>query len=79
MNEMYIFLQKFFDKYPQFYKNQSFYIFGESYAGHYIPVLTSIILKKNNAIQAGLSSKDKIIPLKGIGIGDGWVSPIIQV
>jgi carboxypeptidase C (cathepsin A) len=46
MEEVYTFLQMFFTKYPQ-YSTQQFFLFGESYAGHYIPVLSSIIIKAN--------------------------------
>eukprot|EP01101_Sappina_pedata_P004454 TRINITY_DN18_c0_g1_i1.p2 TRINITY_DN18_c0_g1~~TRINITY_DN18_c0_g1_i1.p2 ORF type:complete len:492 (+),score=224.66 TRINITY_DN18_c0_g1_i1:78-1553(+) len=39
----YIFLQKFFQQYPQ-YQGRDFWIAGESYAGVYIPTLTEKIL-----------------------------------
>jgi serine carboxypeptidase-like clade 4 len=45
-----------------------FYIFGESYAGHYIPSLTAQLISNyaNNNIR-----------LSGIGVGDGWTNPFI--
>lgn len=49
----------FFEKYPQ-YRNNDFYIAGESYAGVYVPVLAELILKN-----------DKNINLKGILVGNG--------
>lgn len=49
------------------------YIFGESYAGHYIPSISKAVLQYN---QKNPSSK---IPLSGIGIGDGWTDPIHQL
>jgi hypothetical protein len=58
---------QFFELYPQ-YSTQPFFIFGESYAGHYIPVLASYLLA-----QPALGAR-----LKGVGIGDGWVDPTIQ-
>ncbi|KAK1428955.1 hypothetical protein QVD17_17796 [Tagetes erecta] len=53
-----VFLEKWFHKYPQ-YKNRDFYITGESYAGHYVPQLATLIVH----------SKAKI-NLKGIAIGN---------
>ncbi|KAL8197769.1 hypothetical protein R6Q57_024210 [Mikania cordata] len=53
-----VFLEKWLKKYPE-YKNRDFYITGESYAGHYVPQLASLIVH----------SKAKI-NLKGIGIGN---------
>lgn len=57
---------KGFDKTPLF-------IFGESYAGHYIPSVSKGILEHN--------AKSNVfeIPLKGIGIGDGWTDPVNQL
>eukprot|EP00331_Platyophrya_macrostoma_P013160 CAMPEP_0176425242 /NCGR_PEP_ID=MMETSP0127-20121128/11283_1 /TAXON_ID=938130 /ORGANISM="Platyophrya macrostoma, Strain WH" /LENGTH=524 /DNA_ID=CAMNT_0017806387 /DNA_START=131 /DNA_END=1705 /DNA_ORIENTATION=- len=49
------------------------YIFGESYAGHYIPSICDRILRHNN--QTG----EFQIPLKGAGIGNGWVDPPNQL
>jgi len=61
----------FFSRYPQ-YQNNKLFIFGESYAGHYIPAISYKILQENNK---GTIPK---IPLAGLGIGDGWTDPIIQ-
>ncbi|MEM7164998.1 MAG: hypothetical protein AAF581_06000 [Planctomycetota bacterium] len=44
--------------------------FGESYAGHYIPELATEIL--DNA------ATDSPIPLRGIGLGNAWVNPLVQ-
>jgi vitellogenic carboxypeptidase-like protein len=64
-----IFLIRFFQVYTSL-ANNPFYIFGESFGGHYIPALASIITQNvtNNKIN-----------LQGIGIGDGWTDPYIQV
>jgi vitellogenic carboxypeptidase-like protein len=56
--------------FPQYSKNE-FYIFGESYAGKYIPVISSVIYQQN-------LKGSNFINLKGVGIGDGWVDPISQ-
>ena len=49
------------------------YIFGESYAGKYIPSISKKVLEYNNANQTPK------LPLAGIGIGDGWTDPIHQI
>ena len=52
-------------------------MFGESYGGKYIPDLAYGIHKGN--FQPRLKSQKNIkINLKGIGIGNGWMSPIDQ-
>jgi len=42
--DFYTFLTKFIAKYPK-YENRNMFITGESYAGHYIPRISSYILK----------------------------------
>ncbi|KAJ0045187.1 hypothetical protein Pint_06077 [Pistacia integerrima] len=42
-NDAYIFLVNWLERFPQ-YKQRPFYIAGESYAGHYIPELSQLIL-----------------------------------
>jgi carboxypeptidase C (cathepsin A) len=66
--QLYQALLQFFSLYPQ-YREQDFHIFGESFAGHYIPTLATAILDGN---QRG----NPRINLKGIGVGDGWVDPL---
>lgn len=63
-------LNLFFDKWPE-YRSNDLYVFGESFAGRYIPMLAHAILEYNH------QPHDKI-NLKGIGIGDGWIAPLIQ-
>jgi cathepsin A (carboxypeptidase C) len=55
----YLALLRFFQKFPQF-KNNNFYIIGESYAGVYIPMLALKILEARSTIN-----------LKGLAIGNG--------
>ncbi|KAJ3117543.1 hypothetical protein HK100_000800 [Physocladia obscura] len=54
-----------------------FSLFGESYAGHYIPAIGRKIFRENaNAPQ---KNPNRIhIELKSLGIGNGWVRPLIQ-
>lgn len=63
-------LLQFFDRWPQ-YRHQELYVFGESFAGRYIPMLAHAILEHNHDC-------GPTINFKGIGIGDGWVAPLIQ-
>lgn len=66
-SDMLGFLQAFFQALPQY--NRDFYIFGESYAGHYIPAIAAKVNEFNKA------QSQMIIDLKGVGIGNGLTSP----
>ncbi|KAK9090013.1 hypothetical protein Sjap_023190 [Stephania japonica] len=55
------FLQNWLEKFPQ-YKLRDLFITGESYAGHYVPQLTELILQFNK--------KKKLFNLKGIALGN---------
>ncbi len=63
-------LNQFYEHFPNYLSNE-LYIFGESFAGRYIPMLAHSILQQNK-------SSDLKINLAGIGVGDGWVAPLIQ-
>jgi cathepsin A (carboxypeptidase C) len=60
---MYVFLQGFFQQFPRF-QNSDFYIFGESYAGHYVPAIGHEIWEGNKKLQRGAVT----IPMKGIAM-----------
>ncbi|VFQ89535.1 unnamed protein product [Cuscuta campestris] len=66
-NDAYTFLNNWFLKFPS-YRNRSFYIAGESYAGQYIPVLADLILEKNK--KPSSSNLSTNINLKGVMIGN---------
>ncbi|XP_078481247.1 uncharacterized protein LOC100177074 [Ciona intestinalis] len=57
------FLLNFFKLFPQF-KDNEFWITGESYAGHYIPTLTAKIVEHNS------KTAENKINLKGLMIGN---------
>eukprot|EP01134_Creolimax_fragrantissima_P007109 CFRG7109T1 len=71
--EMYNFLEAFFKANAHLQKNK-FYIFGESYGGHYVPSLAARVQLNNKA-----KLKDEVqINLRGIGIGNGMTNPSLQ-
>ena len=57
------FILGFLRKHPRF-QNNDIYLFGESYAGHYVPATARIILEHNKK-----SSDDERVNLKAIGVG----------
>lgn len=63
-------LELFFELYPD-YAAAKLYVFGESFAGRYIPMLAHAILAEDRGDR-------RRIDLAGIGVGDGWVAPLIQ-
>lgn len=63
---VYQFLRLLFEYFPQ-YKDLDFHVFGESYAGHYIPEIAKV-----------LTSHPQKVNLKSIGIGNGLVDMLIQ-
>ncbi|GAB0132999.1 hypothetical protein EsDP_00001419 [Epichloe bromicola] len=65
--DVYALMTLFFKQFPE-YSKQDFHIAGESYAGHYIPILAAEIL----------SHKDRNINLKSAMIGNGDVDPYTQ-
>jgi cathepsin A (carboxypeptidase C) len=69
--DLYSFLQEFFTAHGQYLPNE-FYVFGESYGGHYVPAISSRIYQGNQN-KEGLH-----INLKGLGIGNGLTNPVVQ-
>jgi len=66
-SNMYKFMEGFYKALPQ-YANKDFYLFGESYAGHYVPAISHYFWKQSKS--GGFK-----VPLKGVGIGNGLVDP----
>ncbi len=60
-NDNMLAMEKFFELFPE-YKQQDFYITGESYGGVYVPTLAEAIIKNNDYSGA---------PLQGIAVGNG--------
>lgn len=63
---LYNFLVKLSQKYSTWF-DRDLYIFGDSYAGHWIPGISYTILMNGNRLN-----------LKGVGMGDPWTDPIRQ-
>ncbi|KAK6459579.1 Alpha/Beta hydrolase protein [Scheffersomyces xylosifermentans] len=66
--DVFIFLELFFQKFPQFSKND-FHIAGESYGGHYVPKFASEII----------NSSDRSFELTSILVGNGITDSLIQL
>ena len=71
--DMYNFLQHFFKSHGKL-QHLPFYVFGESYAGHYVPATTHRIWKNNKNLKPGHLH----INLKGVSVGNGLTDPEIQ-
>ncbi|CAB4295987.1 unnamed protein product [Prunus armeniaca] len=65
--DSYNFLINWFQRFPE-YKSHDFYIAGESYAGHYVPQLSELIVDRNQNL-----SKENYINLKGFMIGNAVI------
>ena len=59
--DSYTFLLNWLERFPQ-YKSRSFYITGESYAGHYVPQLAALIQSENK------KTNQTVINLSGIAV-----------
>lgn len=64
------FLQKYFELFPEDAENE-IVLAGESYAGQYIPYIGRGVLLRNQNVPEG----EKPYKLKGLVIGNGWISP----
>lgn len=69
------FLKVWLRKHPEFY-DREFYIFAESYGGHYAPAAAYYMYKRQASKD---TAEDKFVKLTGMGIGNGLTDPMIQV
>jgi cathepsin A (carboxypeptidase C) len=69
--DLYNFIQELMKVHPKYHKND-FYIFGESYAGHFVPAAAQAVFMGNK------NTNNEYIALRGIGIGNGLTDPEIQ-
>lgn len=69
--DFYNFLQNFYDIFPRM-RSKRLFIFGESYAGMYVPSMAHYIHEQNKR------SKREHINLQGIALGNGWVDATVQ-
>ncbi|CAO3625987.1 unnamed protein product [Cunninghamella echinulata] len=76
VKQVYAFLQAFFKTLPQYTPSTSFIIAGESYAGHYLPALSSEIIQQNKNLDR---NKDIYLPYTTMIIGNGWTDPKKQL
>ncbi|KAG2734495.1 hypothetical protein G9P44_002501 [Scheffersomyces stipitis] len=65
-----VFMSKYYEIFPEERDNE-IYFAGESYAGQYIPYIADGILRHNRNLTEG----EKPYNLKGLLIGNGWISP----
>ncbi|GME53438.1 Pheromone processing carboxypeptidase kex1 protein [Neofusicoccum parvum] len=65
-----IFLEKWFALFPE-YMYDDIYIAGESYAGQHIPYIAQAMMDRNKDAKVKWQ-------LKGLLIGNGWISPVDQ-
>lgn len=68
---MYTFFTNFYKEFPQ-YVNTPLYLFGESYAGHYVPAISHKIWSENK------NAANTKIPFAGLAIGNGLTDPAVQ-
>ena len=72
-DEFLSFMEKWFALFPQF-ENDDLYFAGESYAGQHIPYIAKTVMDRN----AKITGSQRPWNLKGLLIGNGWISPVEQ-
>ena len=70
--DAFFFLQALFAAHPE-YASQPFFVFGESFGGHFAPGVAHMIAAKN--AEGGYPVA---INLKGLGLGNGLTDPVTQ-
>ena len=70
--DMYHFLLAFFHQYPQYSQNK-FFVYGESYGGHFAPATAHRVWRGNK------DNEGPYIPLTGLSVGNGMVNTKVQM
>jgi cathepsin A (carboxypeptidase C) len=70
--DMYVFVTTFLQNFQK-YRELPFFLFGESYAGHYVPASAHRMWLGNKRNES--STK---INLKGVSVGNGMTNPLLQ-
>ena len=70
--DMHGFLLNFYDTFPEM-KPKKLFLFGESYAGYYVPSIAHKIHQENLLVD-----EEDRINLDGIGLGNGWIEAETQ-
>jgi cathepsin A (carboxypeptidase C)/serine carboxypeptidase-like clade 2 len=68
-NDTYYALRDIFSQLPSYLSERPFYVFGESYGGHYVPNTVKAIQDGNAALATDAPGR---INLKGFGVGNGY-------
>lgn len=75
--DFYAFLQNFYSVFTEYHQDYELFLFGESYAGMYVPLIAHKIYHRNK--KADNHDDDAIIiQLTGIGIGNGLLDARVQ-
>ncbi|KAJ6570924.1 serine carboxypeptidase [Mycena vulgaris] len=77
-HDVYAFLQLFVRRFDQ-YAALPFHLAGESYAGHLVPHIGSVVYQKNKELIQAPSSGLRRINLESLMIGNGLTDPLIQM
>jgi cathepsin A (carboxypeptidase C) len=75
--DVYAFLQLFLSEYSK-YASSPFHISGESYGGHYLPAISTEIIRNNNEITHETQDGPIKINFESVLIGNGWTDPRTQ-
>ncbi|KAJ7708631.1 serine carboxypeptidase [Mycena metata] len=76
--DVYAFLQLFVRRFEE-YSTQPFHIAGESYGGHFVPHIASVVHHKNKGIVHAPSAGFRKLNLESIMLGNALTDPLIQM
>ncbi|KAJ2305721.1 hypothetical protein IWW54_004987 [Coemansia sp. RSA 2705] len=83
--DVFALLQLFYKAFPE-YATGPLHVFGESYGGHYVPAVSKAIREANRelveqqsrGVLSAAAREQRVVPLASIGIGNGFVDPLVQ-